>query len=134
MELDRIEKLMEKYFEATTTVAEEEKLKEYFTKEGVAPHLEQYKPMFAFFSEARTEQFNRQVPLIEPVNVPGTITVRYEKTDTGEDCELNTDNFETYLDWLLETDVIVCEEYGWLATTYSFTIEKEETNMITIKG
>ncbi|WP_445385291.1 hypothetical protein ACT6NV_00305 [Robiginitalea sp. IMCC44478] len=63
MELDRIEKLMEKYFEATTTVAEEEKLKEYFTKEGVAPHLEQYKPMFAFFSEARTEQFNRQVPL-----------------------------------------------------------------------
>ena len=31
MELDRIEKLMEKYFEATTTVAEEEQLRDYFT-------------------------------------------------------------------------------------------------------
>ena len=31
MELDKIEKLIEKYFEATTSVAEEEKLKEYFS-------------------------------------------------------------------------------------------------------
>ena len=64
MELDNyIEELLEKYFEATTTVAEEQALREYFAKEAVAPHLEQYKPMFTYFSVAKEEQFTKQVPL-----------------------------------------------------------------------
>lgn len=63
MELDKINKLMEKYFEATTTVAEEEVLREYFLNEKVAPHLEQYIPLFQFFSRAKEEQFTKQVPL-----------------------------------------------------------------------
>jgi len=63
MELDNIEKLMEKYFEATTTVAEEETLRDYFSKESVATHLEQYAPMFQYFSQAKEERFTKQVPL-----------------------------------------------------------------------
>ncbi|MFT6838456.1 MAG: hypothetical protein ACJAZR_001991 [Sediminicola sp.] len=63
MELDRINILMEKYFEATTTVAEEEALRNYFLNEKVAPHLEQYTPLFQFFSKAKEEQFTKQVPL-----------------------------------------------------------------------
>ena len=63
MELDRIEKLMEKYFEATTTVAEEEQLRDYFSQDSVAPHLEQYAPMFTYFSQAKDERFTKQVPL-----------------------------------------------------------------------
>ncbi len=63
MESDRIEKLLEKYFEATTTSAEEKELKEYFTQGEVAPHLEQYAPMFTYFSEAKEERFTRQVSL-----------------------------------------------------------------------
>ena len=63
MELDNIEKLIEKYFEATTTVAEEETLRTYFSQESVAPHLEQYTPMFQYFSSARKERFTKQVPL-----------------------------------------------------------------------
>lgn len=63
MELDNIEKLLEKYFEASTTVAEEEALKIYFSKGKVAPHLEQYAPMFQYFSNAKKERFTRQVPL-----------------------------------------------------------------------
>jgi hypothetical protein len=63
MELDRIEKLMEKYFEATTTVAEEEQLRDYFAQDSVAPHLEQYAPMFTYFSQAKDERFTKQVPL-----------------------------------------------------------------------
>lgn len=63
MELDRINKLMEKYFDATTTVAEEEVLREYFLNEKVAPHLEQYIPLFQFFSTAKEEKFTKQVPL-----------------------------------------------------------------------
>ena len=63
MESVNIEKLLEKYFEATTTAAEEKQLKEYFTQGEVAPHLEQYAPMFSYFSVAKEERFTRQVSL-----------------------------------------------------------------------
>lgn len=63
MELVKIEKLLEKYFDASTTVAEEKELQSYFSGNGVAPHLEKYRTMFAYFSEAREEQFTRPVPL-----------------------------------------------------------------------
>ncbi|MGB3145818.1 MAG: hypothetical protein WBB24_17095 [Maribacter sp.] len=63
MELDRIEKLLDKYFDATTTVAEEEQLRNYFLQNDVAPHLEQYTPMFNYMSEAKKERFTKQVPL-----------------------------------------------------------------------
>ncbi len=63
MELDKIENILEKYFEATATVAEEETLRAYFSQESVAPHLEQYKPLFQYFSIAKEEKFTKQVPL-----------------------------------------------------------------------
>lgn len=58
-----IEELLEKYFEATATVAEEEELRAYFAQENVAPNLAQYKPMFNYFSEAKQEQFTGNIPL-----------------------------------------------------------------------
>lgn len=68
MESDKsIEKLLEKYFEATTTVAEEETLRKYFNQEGVATHLEQYQPMFTYFSKAKEEQYTKATSLSEPV-------------------------------------------------------------------
>ncbi len=63
MESDRIERLLEKYFEATTTAAEEQELRMYFAGNGVAPHLRAYTPMFSYFTQAKTERFTRQVPL-----------------------------------------------------------------------
>lgn len=63
MELDRIERLLEKYFEAETTEAEEQVLRDYFTGDSVAEHLEQYRAMFSFFSSAKQERFTKQVPL-----------------------------------------------------------------------
>ncbi|GMN09188.1 hypothetical protein MTsPCn9_03560 [Croceitalea sp. MTPC9] len=64
MELDKnIENLLEKYFEASTTVAEEETLRKYFAQESVATHLEQYRPMFNYFSKAKEERYTKQVPL-----------------------------------------------------------------------
>lgn len=63
MELDNIEKLLEKYFDATTTVAEEGTLRTYFSKDSVATHLEQYKPMFQYFSASKEERFTKQLPL-----------------------------------------------------------------------
>ncbi len=63
MELDRIEKLLEKYLEAATSVAEEKELRTYFSQESVPTHLEQYAPMFQYFSVAKEERFTKQVPL-----------------------------------------------------------------------
>ncbi len=63
MELDRIEILLEKYFEGETNIAEEKELKNYFASSNVAQHLEQYKSVFGFFSQAKQEQFTAKVPL-----------------------------------------------------------------------
>jgi hypothetical protein len=63
MELDNIEKLLEKYFEATATVAEEQALRAYFAGDEVAPHLQQFAPMFGYFSAAKNERFTGKVPL-----------------------------------------------------------------------
>lgn len=63
MELDNIERLLEKYFDATSTVAEEKTLQAYFSQESVATHLEQYRPMFNYFSNAKEERYTKQVPL-----------------------------------------------------------------------
>ena len=68
MELGNIEKILEKYFEATSTVDEERKLREYFAQDSVAPHLEQYRPMFNYFSIAKEERYTKQVPLKPRVN------------------------------------------------------------------
>ncbi|MEP3209628.1 MAG: hypothetical protein ABJN95_10585 [Maribacter sp.] len=63
MESDKIEKLIEKYFEATTTVAEEETIRAYFSQADVAAHLEQYAPMFRYFSDAKEEKYTKNLPL-----------------------------------------------------------------------
>ena len=63
MALDNIEKLLEKYFEAETTIAEEKALKDYFTSPDVAQHLEQYKPIFGYAVQAKQEQFTATIPL-----------------------------------------------------------------------
>jgi hypothetical protein len=63
MALDNIEKLIEKYFEAETTIAEEKELKNYFASPDVAQHLEQYKPLFGYAIQAKQEQFNATIPL-----------------------------------------------------------------------
>lgn len=61
MELDRIEKLLEKYFEATATISEEEVLRSYFTNDNVASHLEQYVPLFNYLSKAKEERYTKPV-------------------------------------------------------------------------
>ena len=63
MVLNNIDKLIEKYNNAETSLKEEAQLRAYFNSDDVAPHLEQYKPLFQYFSKAQEEQYTKDVPL-----------------------------------------------------------------------
>jgi hypothetical protein len=56
MECNKIEILLEKYFQGETTIAEEKELRAYFSSSDVAAHLEQHKPLFGYFSVAKEEK------------------------------------------------------------------------------
>lgn len=63
MEFNKIEDILEKYFEGETSIAEEKELKDYFSSPNVAQHLEQYKPMFGYFSEVKEQKSTQEIPL-----------------------------------------------------------------------
>ncbi|MFV8344411.1 hypothetical protein [Flavobacterium sp. XS2P39] len=63
MELNKIEILLEKYFQGETSIAEENELRNYFSSIDVAQHLEQYKPMFGYFSHAKEQMLKQEIPL-----------------------------------------------------------------------
>lgn len=63
MELANIEKLLEKYLEGTTTLQEETTLKNYFNKGLVAPHLQEYQPLFMYFASAKEVSYTKTIQL-----------------------------------------------------------------------
>jgi hypothetical protein len=62
MESNKIEQLLELYFEGETTSTEEKELQYYFSSSNVAPHLEQYKPLFNYFSQAKKQEYLKEFP------------------------------------------------------------------------
>lgn len=63
MEFNKIEDIIEKYFQGETSIAEEKELKDYFSSPNVAQHLEQYKPMFGYFSQVKEQKLTQTIPL-----------------------------------------------------------------------
>lgn len=63
MELMLIEQLLAKYFEGTTTIAEEKQLKSYFSSDTIAPHLVQYKALFGYFETEKANEFKHKIAL-----------------------------------------------------------------------
>jgi len=51
MKRERIAALLEKYWQAETTVEEERELAEYFRGPGVPPEWESYREVFSFFAQ-----------------------------------------------------------------------------------
>jgi len=63
MELANIEKLVEKYENAETTLQEETALRNYFTGGSVAPHLQEYEFMFNYFTTSKDETYTKTIKL-----------------------------------------------------------------------
>ncbi len=63
MELANIEKLIEKYENAETSLQDEQALKKYFQQHNIPEHLQEYKAMFSYFEESKTERFTKTIPL-----------------------------------------------------------------------
>ncbi len=63
MELANIDKLVEKYLNAETTLQEEQILQEYFTSPNVAPHLQEYSMLFGYFKQSKDETFTKTIQL-----------------------------------------------------------------------
>lgn len=60
MELSKIEKLLERYDEGNTSLAEEKMLREYFQKSEVPPHLSSYKLLFKYTACQKEEKLQKQ--------------------------------------------------------------------------
>ncbi len=65
MESVKIEKLLDAYFEGNTSLAEEKVLREYFSSNHVAEHLQQYKPIFLGLKTAKQERSAKEIILPE---------------------------------------------------------------------
>jgi hypothetical protein len=63
MELANIEKLVEKYLNAETTLQEETTLRNYFTGGFVAKHLQEYAYLFNYFEIAKAVTFTKTIKL-----------------------------------------------------------------------
>ncbi len=63
MELANIEKLVDKYLDAETTLKEEQILQQYFTSNNVAPHLQEYSMMFGYFKQSKDETYTKTIQL-----------------------------------------------------------------------
>lgn len=101
MDLRTIEILLEKYFDAETTIAEEKDLKLYFSSPDVAPHLEQYRPLFGYFLKQEEQKFDKPLPLKAKRNFGRWISVAasvvllgglltFYNTDTSSQEDLGT--------------------------------------------
>ena len=63
MELANIEKLIEKYENAETSLQEEQELKTFFQKDDVPVHLLEYKALFNYFDQSGTERYTKSIQL-----------------------------------------------------------------------
>ena len=61
MELSKIEKLLQRYEEGETSLAEERLLSDYFTKEQVPEYLEHYKLLFTYIKREQQHQYDDNV-------------------------------------------------------------------------
>lgn len=65
--MDSIEKVLEKYFDGESSLAEEQRLRVFFSQENIPASLQIYKPMFVYLSEKINEKEN--IPLEDKIKI-----------------------------------------------------------------
>ena len=63
MELANIDKLVEKYLNAETTLQDEKTLRTYFKEAVVPTHLQEYAYLFSYFANTKDETFSQTIKL-----------------------------------------------------------------------
>jgi hypothetical protein len=53
MESEKIKELLDKYWNCTSSLEEEEQLRNFFRKDEIPPELQKYREMFMYFSDKR---------------------------------------------------------------------------------
>lgn len=56
MDLQKVNQLLDAYFEGKTSVKEEKRLQQYFLSNTVPAHLEIYRDMFSYFASQKSEK------------------------------------------------------------------------------
>lgn len=67
MEWSEVDSLLEKYFNGETSLNEEQQLRDYFSTQVPAPHLQQYQSLFGYFDQAKLEECPKQLLIFENV-------------------------------------------------------------------
>lgn len=110
MNVDRINQLLERYYNAETTEAEEKELKRFFTEEEVPAHLQAEKKMFLQLQASMNE---------EPI--PEGLEERLSKAiDTWETQEQRTLKIQQgtrirHLQWIgsIAASILIVVSFGW---------------------
>lgn len=68
MDLQKVNQLLDAYFEGKTSVKEEKWLQQYFLSNTVPAHLEIYRDMFSYFAHQKSEKTSAEIPVNNPDN------------------------------------------------------------------
>ncbi len=60
MNTSEIEALLDKYYEGTTTIIEEQILRDFFIRQDIPAHLMQHQPLFAYFADMQKIEYDDQ--------------------------------------------------------------------------
>ncbi len=63
MEWHPNKELLDKYFEGTTTIEEENKLKKYFSSDNISEDLKKYQPFFSFLKKEKEISHNKEIKI-----------------------------------------------------------------------
>ena len=63
MDSQKIDQLLDAYFEGKTSVKEEKKLQQYFLTNTIPAHLEIYRDMFSYFAHQKNEKLSAEIPV-----------------------------------------------------------------------
>jgi len=75
MELHKIKQILEKYFNAETSIKEEKELINYFSSSDVASELLSYRGMFVYFSIEKTTQSDKKFVLHKKSNTKKWLSI-----------------------------------------------------------